>query len=63
VVYYRLYRLANADGRFIGFEEIEAPDDVEATRLAARFCGSHPLELWSGKRKVKTFPATEPAAD
>ena len=57
VVYYRLYLLSNPDGRFVGFEEIEAPDDVEAVRLAADHVGAQPLELWCGKRKVKSFPA------
>ena len=53
--YYRLYMLERTDGRFIGFEEYDAADDVEAVRLAERFCGSHPLELWCGKRRVRSF--------
>ena len=57
MTYYRLYLLANADGRFVGFEEIEAIDDVEAARLAEAHLGPKPLELWCGKRKVKTFSA------
>ena len=61
--YYRLYLLAQPDGRFVGFEEIDAPDDVEAVRLAHRFCGHRPLELWCGRRKVKTFPAKPAAAE
>jgi hypothetical protein len=56
VAYYRLYRLAEPGGRFIGFEEIEAIDDVEAARLAEVHCGAQALELWCGKRKVRTFP-------
>ena len=56
MAYYRLYRLSDPDGRFVGFEEIEAADDVEAVRLAEPHCGSHALELWRGKRKVKSFP-------
>ena len=60
--YYRLYTLERADGRFIGFEEYDAVDDVEAVRAAERHCGSHPLELWCGKRKVRSFSATKPAA-
>ena len=63
VVYYRLYLLNPANGRFIGFEEIEAPDDVEAVHLALEHCGSQPLELWCGKRKVKSFPARSSAAE
>ena len=63
MVYYRLYLLNPANGRFIGFEEIVAPDDVEAVRLALEHCGSQPLELWCGKRKVKSFPARSSAAE
>jgi hypothetical protein len=54
--YYRLYRLGPG-GRFVGFEEIEAADDVEAVRIAERHEGPHPLELWCGRKKVKSFPA------
>jgi hypothetical protein len=59
VAYYRLYRLAEPGGRFVGFEEIEAIDDVEASRLAEVHCGAQALELWCGKRKVRTFPPQE----
>jgi hypothetical protein len=57
VGYYRLYLLDNAGGRFVGFEEIEAADDVEAAQIAAGYEGPQALELWCGKRKVKGFPA------
>jgi hypothetical protein len=57
VGYYRLYLLDGPGGRFVGFEEIEAADDVAAVRIAERHEGPQPLELWCGKRKVKTFPA------
>lgn len=57
VAYYRLYLMSNPDGRFIGFEEIEANDDVEAIHMAERHLGPQPLELWCGKRRVKTIPA------
>ena len=57
--YYRLYLLSNPDGRFVGFEEIDAPDDLEAVRMAQAHSGQQPLELWCGKRKVKSFPAKE----
>ena len=56
MIYYRLYRVNPANGRFVGFEEIEAPDDVEAVHRAAHFAGSQALELWCGKRKVKSIP-------
>ena len=56
VAYYRLYRLADPCGKFVGFEEIEAADDAEAARLAEAHCGPQALELWCGKRKVRAFP-------
>jgi hypothetical protein len=56
VGYYRLYMLAEPGGKFTGFEEIEADDDVEAVRLAEAFLGARALELWCGKRKVRSFP-------
>jgi len=49
--------LSSPGGRFVGFEEIEADDDVSAVHAALAFCGPYPLELWCGKRKVKSFPA------
>ncbi|MDQ4086896.1 MAG: hypothetical protein M3177_02610 [Pseudomonadota bacterium] len=54
--------MSSSDGRFVGFEEIEALDDLEAVRLAGRHIGPQPLELWCGKRKVKAFPAEEAGA-
>ena len=62
VVYYRLYLLSGPSGRFVGFEEINASDDLEAVRIAQNFAGPQPLELWCGKRKVKSFPAADPAS-
>ena len=59
MAYYRLYVLSGPDGRFVGFEEIEAADDIVAVRAAERHWGPQPLELWCGKRKVKDFPARE----
>lgn len=59
MAYYRLYRLGEPGGRFVGFEEIEAADDGEAVRLAEAYCGAQALELWCGKRKVRAFAAGE----
>lgn len=59
MAYYRLYMLSGAEGRFVGFEEIDAEDDVDAVRIAEAHAGKQPLELWCGKRKVKSFPAGE----
>ena len=58
--YYRLYLLSAPEGRFVGFEEIEAPDDAEAKRRAEGFAGVRPLELWCGPRKVVSIPAVRP---
>ncbi|MBX3562265.1 MAG: hypothetical protein KF780_10695 [Sphingomonas sp.] len=58
--YYRLYVLNAPDGRFIGFEEIEAADDSQAIGRAEAHLGPKPLELWCGERKVKSFPAVQP---
>lgn len=60
--YYRLYLLSAPDGHFVGFEEIEAVDDVEAKRRAQGFAGERPLELWCGRRKVVSIPAATPTA-
>ena len=63
LAYYRLYILSGSEGRFVGFEEIEAGDDVDAARQADAHVGAQPLELWCGKRKVKSFaPVDDPAA-
>ena len=55
--YYRLYLLSHSDGHFVGCEEIEAADDVAAVRAAELRRGTYPLELWCGKRRVKSFAA------
>lgn len=55
MVYYRLYRLAEPGGKFVGFEEIEAEDDKAAIVAAEAYRGVQALELWSGKRKVEGF--------
>jgi hypothetical protein len=55
MTYYRLYRLGEPGGKFVGFEEIEATDDADATRQAEAYAGRQALELWCGKRKVKSF--------
>jgi hypothetical protein len=56
-IYYRLYRLSGPSGRFVGFEEIEAPDDAAALQLSRNFAGEHPCELWCGARKVGVIVA------
>lgn len=61
MAYYRLYLLSSPSGRFVGFEEYEAADDVEAVRVAESHPGSQARELWCGKRKVRAFPEKEPS--
>jgi hypothetical protein len=51
--YYRLYLIEN--GRFVGFEEIDAADDDQALRIAEQRNGTHAVELWCGKRMVRSF--------
>ncbi len=60
MAYYRLYMMSLSSGRIEAFEEIEAVDDVQAVRIAARRVGVQPLELWCRNRKVKSF---EPQAE
>jgi hypothetical protein len=55
--YYRLYKMRVPEGRFTGFEEFEAVDDVAAIRLSEGYASSGPHELWCGKRKIRTFAA------
>jgi hypothetical protein len=56
---YRLYTMRDADGPFIAFEDFSADDDVEAVRIVKPGTGLRPMELWCGKRKVKSFPILE----
>lgn len=58
MAYYRLYRLAEPGGKFVGFEEFDAEDDDVAVAQAEAFAGPQALELWCGKRKVRSFPAS-----
>ncbi len=60
MAYYRLYFVR--DGHFVRFEEILADDDLDAVRLAGASAGSLGLELWCGRRRVKTFPAMKATA-
>ncbi|HYJ51883.1 MAG TPA: hypothetical protein VEW04_01815 [Allosphingosinicella sp.] len=59
--YYRLYLIEN--GRFVGFEEIDAMDDEQAIQSAEQRSGTHAVELWCGKRKVASLPVHREAAE
>lgn len=60
--HYRVYMLNEPEGRFVGFEEFEALDDVDAVRHCGQYAGERPLELWCGARKVRSIPAAAPHA-
>ena len=53
VPYYRLYHVK--DDHFAGVDDFEADDDVQAVRHALKLIGTATAELWSGKRKIKSF--------
>ena len=55
--YYRLYMMTGSGGHIQAVQEIDAPDDAEAVRIAAERSGPQPLELWCSNRKVKSFGA------
>ena len=61
MAYYRLYHIS--DGHFCRVEELSAEDDVQAVRQAGMLLETGAAELWSGKRRVKTFgkPSPNPA--
>ena len=59
--YYRLYLIEN--GRFVGFEEIDAMDDGQAIQSAEQRNGTHAVELWCGKRMVASLPVHREAAE
>jgi hypothetical protein len=55
MAYYRLYFVQR--GHFVRFEEIEAEDDAAAVARAGQRIGPLSLELWCGRRKVRSFEA------
>lgn len=59
MLFYRLDTLKTAGGQPIGSSRLSAIDDVEAVRLARSMDEGHPMELWCGDRRVKSFPAPE----
>ena len=63
MLFYRLDTFKASGGQPIASSRISATDDVEAVRLARSMDEGHPMELWCGDRRVKTFlaPAGETA--
>jgi hypothetical protein len=54
---YRLYFL-DADGRIAHALELECRDDDSAIQLAETHVDGRAMELWSLKRRVRSFSAT-----
>jgi hypothetical protein len=52
---YRLYIFDSRNHRLDRFETFEARDDDEALALIEPRIGDHPLELWTGGRKIGQF--------
>jgi hypothetical protein len=48
---YRAY-IVGSDGRFQGFEIIDAADDEAAVRAAKKFVDGHDVEVWQLDRKI-----------
>ena len=59
MLFYRLDTFKAGGGQPIASERISAIDDVEAVRLARSMDEGHPMELWCGERRVKTFSSPE----
>ncbi len=55
-MHYRLYYMSPQTGHIERYDEFEAPDDGQATRMAEAQLGKQPLELWSGHRKLRRYP-------
>ena len=58
MIRYRLCFINPRTGQVDRERDIEAHDDVDAVH-SARDSDHRPLELWCGKRKVKSFPVLE----
>ena len=57
MLFYRLDTFKTFGSQPIASSRISAVDDVEAVRLAKMLDEGHPMELWCGDRRVKTFPS------
>ncbi|WP_116090339.1 hypothetical protein [Sphingomonas crusticola] len=52
MTHYRLYFMNPRSGHIDRAQDLDAPDDQAALRLASTYDGIHPLELWCNSRKV-----------
>jgi hypothetical protein len=59
---YRLYWLDSAN-HFIRAEQFAADDDAAAVEQARTLCDGQAAELWTGSRRIITFPASSDDAD
>jgi hypothetical protein len=57
MVYYRLYQLRETTNEVTSFEEFEADGDSLAIAMAEVWRSFNPMELWSGRRKVRRWEA------
>lgn len=53
MTYYRLYFMDPESDRIHRFEEFQAVEETEAIARAEWACQAVPVELWSGRRKVR----------
>jgi hypothetical protein len=58
MAHYRLYFL-RPDNRIGRALDLDCPNDETAITIVGQHDHSHAMELWSGKRKVRYFPAPE----
>jgi len=56
MAWYRLYFMDAFSGHIHKFHEYEAADDETAISAANDWRGQSRCELWSGRRKVKSWP-------
>lgn len=61
MTYYRLYYLDPQSGHIFRFEEFDVAEEAEAIGRAERACETQPVELWSGRRKVRRVEPDLPA--
>ena len=52
---YHLYYLRQ--GMLVGSDDIEAPDDGEACRIAAECCDGRTVEVWNDYSRIRVLAA------